>query len=102
MALARERGIPLVAYLYRPDSAAGAEGVLGRYAERLDALGVPHFALPDELFAGGLAYRNSPVDPHPNPRGHALVAERMRRDLVAWLAAPAPDAASDPPPVSGR
>jgi lysophospholipase L1-like esterase len=83
--LCRERNIELLAYIYRSEAIKEPGDPLRRYEERLRALGVPTFALPHELFAGGLAYRNSVIDAHLNPAGQALVAERMRRDLARWL-----------------
>lgn len=79
--LCRAHGIELVAYLFHPERDLSPAGPLALYQARLRELGVPVFAMPDALFSADGAYRNSVADPHPNARGHALIAAAMERDL---------------------
>ena len=86
VALCREHGIDLVAYLFHSDQNPSRVGSLPLYEAHLRDLGVPTFSMPDALFSANGAFRNSPTDPHPNARGHALIAAIMERDLEPRIA----------------
>jgi hypothetical protein len=83
--LCRANGIELVVYLF-PSPRGPGSGVLPLYEARLGALGVPASWLPAALVASNGLYRNSIADPHPNARGHALIAAAIEADLRARIA----------------
>lgn len=63
-------------------------GVADMYAfspieEELERRGVPYASMSFDTFDSDLSLRNSPADPHPNPRGHARLAETFLAALEA-------------------
>lgn len=80
----RERGIPLVAFLYRMTPSPKGDALLADLAALSARDGFP---VSDTLpFFEGRELRplmNSFLDSHPNARGHELVAQRMAEVLLA-------------------
>jgi len=78
-AVAKERGVGL--------------GVIDLYAfepieAELKRRGVPYGDMSFDGFDSDMTVRNSPSDPHPNPRGHQMIAEQFVKQLRALALLP--------------
>jgi lysophospholipase L1-like esterase len=73
--MCRERGVPLIVFVHGDGRSESSRAGLASWSAAARDEGLEPEVFPDALW--GRSYRNSHVDSHPNPAGHALMASAI-------------------------
>ncbi|MHB8880871.1 MAG: SGNH/GDSL hydrolase family protein [Thermodesulfovibrionales bacterium] len=77
--LCREKGIPIIAYLFGDERSEANKEALSLYRKALQESDIHPHSFPQELYER--RHVNSYIDPHPNEAGHKIMADSILKML---------------------